>query len=79
MENKKSVKPRIIISLIAVVAYGLLNHFINIAAPIVSGQLAVQQLKDSDVSYGSSQFGLRFLSGSPWPILALVVILLIIW
>jgi hypothetical protein len=77
--KKNNIVLRSIITVVIFVVWGGINHAINVAAPMISGEMAVKQLENSDWSYFSSQFAMRFFTGSPMPTLILLLVLVAIW
>ncbi|OQX07661.1 MAG: hypothetical protein BWK80_49210 [Desulfobacteraceae bacterium IS3] len=77
--KKNHIVIRGIITLLIFAVWGVVNRIINIAAPIISGEMAVRQLENSDWSYVSSQFIMRYFSGSPMPKIILLLVLIAIW
>jgi len=59
--------------------WGVLNTMLNRAAPVVSGELAVRQLDNSDSGVVLAQTTMSYISGRGLPLLLLLVVLAAIW
>ena len=70
--------PRISMTVIAFIAFAAVNSILNVAAPVISGTMAVYQLQDSNLSYAAAKSGMGF-TGSGIPIAVLLAILAAIW
>ena len=76
---KRGLVIRVILTVIVFIAFGLINELINVISPIVTGNLAVQQLEDSNVASVYSQIGMRYLIGNPLSGIVLLIALIAIW
>lgn len=77
-EKNNKIGLRVGLSAGLLVIWGLVNSFLHSAAPLVSGELAAQQLKNSNSSYFVSQSA-GFFTGEGLPAIILVALLLTIW
>ena len=75
----KSIVSRLIATIFAIVAYGLINFALNPVATILSGQIAGKQFENNNASYVVSQYGMNFFGNLGIPVLILLIVLAMIW
>lgn len=69
---------RLFLSGVVVGVYAAANFMFNVAAPVVAGDLAGLQMRDSNVAYGASAFA-RFFTGDGLPLIVVLATLTVIW
>jgi hypothetical protein len=66
------------LSVALLIAWGFINAALRSAAPLISGDLSAQQLKNSNVSYATSQTA-GFFTGQGLPFVLLLLALVLLW
>ena len=73
------MKKQIILTLLTFVVFAGVNFLIQASAPVVSGNLAVAQLQDSNTGYAATLVARRFDGKHAIPFLFMLVLLVLIW
>lgn len=73
-----SNKSRGVATVVVLIGWMAVNWFLNVAAPVVSAELAGKQFENSNVSYGVSRLA-TFFNGSGLSLLVVGIVLLAIW
>jgi hypothetical protein len=78
-KNGNNIVPRLLASVVVVVAYGWLNFLLNPISTVESAKIAGMQLQNSDTAYAASLIGMNFFHNLGIPALLLLAILFWIW
>lgn len=72
------IRGRAILTAVTIFLWGVANWFMNVAAPILSSELAAKQFENSNTSYAISRTA-QFFTGAGLPTFLLLVVLVAIW